>query len=51
LAEVELRNGHGRSQAAALRQAQLQRIDARRRQFDVAHPFFWAAFSLTSRGE
>jgi tetratricopeptide (TPR) repeat protein len=42
---------HGRSQAAALRQAQLQRIDARRRQFDAAHPFFWAAFSLTSRGE
>jgi tetratricopeptide (TPR) repeat protein len=41
----------GRSQAAALRQAQLQRIEARRRQFAAAHPFYWAAFSLTSRGE
>jgi tetratricopeptide (TPR) repeat protein len=41
----------GRSQPEALRQAQLQRIAARQAQFGAAHPFFWAAFALTSRGE
>ena len=40
----------GRTQAEALRLAQLQRIDSRRRQFGAAHPFFWSAFALTSRG-
>lgn len=39
----------GRSQAEALRQAQLQRIAARRDQFGAAHPFYWSAFALTSR--
>jgi CHAT domain-containing protein len=41
----------GRSQAEALRRAQLQRIAARRESFGAAHPFFWSAFALTSRGE
>ena len=40
----------GRSQAQALREAQLQQIVARRKGFAAAHPFFWSAFALTSRG-
>ena len=40
----------GRSQAQALREALLQQIAARRKGFAAAHPFFWAAFALTSRG-
>jgi CHAT domain-containing protein len=37
----------GMSKAEALRAAKLQMIAERREDFAVAHPFFWAAFTLT----
>jgi hypothetical protein len=37
----------GQSKTEALRQSQINLINSRRQQYGAAHPFYWAAFTIT----
>jgi CHAT domain-containing protein len=39
----------GKGRAEALREAQRKLIEERREESAAAHPFYWAAFTLTGR--